>query len=107
MTAPESPLVLRDPEAHAKLDEILEWIKGDPLKDTSGAAERLRNHEATLVDHGARLERHSARIRAIEEQGGERAKSTIHALIDKALTLLTMVLSGAIGGAIAAKFFHR
>lgn len=111
-------VIVHDPVAHAKLDALNNEVEthGRKLDDllgvltsglggNRGVLEVQRDQAELLTEHGTRLERHSQRIRAIEEQSGERAKSRLQAIIDRLLNLATMVASGSIGGAIAARFF--
>lgn len=99
----DQPLISRDPEAHAKLDRIERALMGDLSTGTPGYMERQRQTEATVLSHGTRLERHSQRIHALEEQGNERLRWTAKTFVERAIGALAAGAVGAVAALFAAK----
>ncbi len=105
MTEPsrDRPVVVRDPEAHQKLDRILEWIQGDGLRGITGAAARILDLEERLDEQDKRINRHSERIRALETRGAEQLRWTVKTFVEKAIGLAAAGVVGALAAIFAAK----
>lgn len=108
MTESFDPLAavrVTDPEAHRKLDRIIEWIQGDQMQGIPGMAaehrkheERLSGHDEKLKSHEDRLERHSQRIHALEDQPAQASAWALRTIAEKLLTIAAAGLAGWLAG---------
>jgi hypothetical protein len=99
-------IISRDPEAHEKLDSILEWIQGDQMAGVPGMAAEHRRHGERLDEHHDRLDRHSRRLHALEERGTEQIRWTVRTFAERAIGALAAGVVGAIAALFAAKPPH-
>lgn len=103
---PLAPQVVRDPEAHRKLDTILEYIQGDQMAGRPGLAAEHRQHSEQLTEHHARLERHSERLHALEQAGTDRIRWTMRTVAERGIGAGIAAAVGALAAIFASKPPH-
>lgn len=87
-------------DAIARIERAL---LGDLTTGSPGLAERQRQAEGRIDEHGRRLERHSDRLHALEQAGAERMRWGIKTVMENALR----AGAAAVVGAVAAIFASR
>lgn len=97
-TNPIPQVQFTDPKAHEKLDRILDWINGDQMRGIPGMAAEHRKHADKIEAHDARLDRHSKRIRDLEERPANAGIWALRTIAEKIITIAAAGLAGWLAG---------